>query len=101
MHSSWKTTLLVAVVGCIVFLAAGLIPGWGAILVVLALLVFRPAMEVYFSNQCYCPHCEYDLFLEVCAAESADGVEQGLRCPQCGEDAATISAMRGPVIDVD
>lgn len=82
-------------------IAANLAPALGVLLVVFLVFLVRPVMELYFSSQCLCPHCETDLFLELCAAESGAGIEDGLRCPSCGEDASKISRSMGPVIDVD
>lgn len=100
VHSSWKTTLLVAIVGGCSFLAAGLVPGGGVVVIILLIALARPAMELYFSRQCVCPHCEADLFLEVCEIENAGGIEDGLRCPRCGRDASKVDSTNGPVIDV-
>ena len=100
VHSSWKTTLLVALVGGSVFLAGGLVPVGGVMLVLFVLVLVRPAMELYFSRQCLCPHCEADLFLEMCQVENAGGIEQGLICPVCRRDASKIDERNGPVIDV-
>ena len=101
IHASWKTTLLVAILGGGVLGAAGLIAAWAVFVVVLAVVLVRPAMELYFSHRAICPHCEADLFLEMCAAESQDGIEAGLRCPNCGLDASKIDRQHGPVIDIN
>jgi hypothetical protein len=100
VHGSWKTTLICGIVGGCIFLATGLMPVGGVFLVVLLLVLVRPAMEIYYSRQCICPHCEADLFLEVCEIENAGGIEQGLSCPQCGRDASKVDSTNGPVIDI-
>ena len=100
MHGSWKTTLICGIVGGGTFLATGLMPAGGVILVVLLLVLVRPAMEIYYSRQCICPHCEADLFLEVCQIENAGGIENGLVCPHCRRDAARVDSSNGPVIDI-
>lgn len=100
VHASWKTTLLVALVGGSTLLAADLVPGVGVLLIIVLIALARPAMEVYFSRQCICPHCEADLFLELCEIENAGGIEGGLRCPQCNRDASKVDSTNGPVIDV-
>lgn len=101
VHASWKTTLLVAVVGGGVLAAAGLAQAWAVFLVVLVVCLVRPAMELYFSHKAVCPHCESDLFLEMCEIEAVGGIEGGLRCPRCGLDASKIDNTHGPVIDIE
>lgn len=101
MHASWKTTLLSCIVGGGVLVASGLVSVGGMLLVAIVVFLVRPAMELYFSGQIHCPHCEADVFLELCAAENGAGIEHGLRCPSCGEDASKISISMGPVIDID
>ncbi|MFC4991218.1 hypothetical protein [Rubritalea tangerina] len=101
VHQSWKTTMLVAVVGGSTFLAAGLMPGVGVVFVLLLLLLLRPGMEVYFSREAVCPHCEADLFLEMCQVENAGGIELGLRCPRCGRDASKVDERHGEIIDIE
>jgi hypothetical protein len=100
VHGSWKTTLICGIVGGCIFLAGGLMPVGGVFLVVLLLVIVRPAMELYYSRQCVCPHCEADLFLEVCQIENVGGIEQGLACPRCGRDASKVDSSNGPVIDI-
>jgi hypothetical protein len=101
VHASWKTTLLVAVVGGGVLGAAKLAPVWAVFLIVLVTALVRPAMELYFSYRATCPHCESDLFLEMCEIESMGGIEGGLRCPKCGLDASKIDSRHGPIIDIE
>lgn len=84
-----------------VLIATGLVPTLAIFGVVFLVFLVRPVMEVYFSSQSLCPHCEADLFLEVCTAESGEGVELGMRCTSCGEDATRITDSMGPVIDVE
>ncbi|MGJ8671424.1 hypothetical protein [Rubritalea sp.] len=100
VHASWKTTLLVALVGGAVLGAGHLVAAWAVFLVVLIIAVVRPMMEVYFSHRAVCPHCEADLFLEMCEIETMGGIEGGLRCPSCGLDASKIDDKHGPVIDI-
>lgn len=101
VHKSWVTTLIVAVVGGGIFLAAGLMPVMGVLGVIVALALLRPIMEVYFSSVVKCPHCEADLFLEMCAKETLDGVEEGFVCKYCGKNATSIDSQNGPVVDID
>jgi hypothetical protein len=75
-------------------------PSGGVFIVILLVILLRPVMEIYYSRQCICPHCEADLFLEICQIEMAEGIEQGLICRQCGHDASKISSTNGPVIDI-
>lgn len=101
VHASWKTTLLTAIVGGGVLIASGLAPAFGVLLVLVLVFLVRPAIELYFSSQSLCPHCEADVFLELCALENGEGIEKGMRCPSCGKDATKITETMGPVIDVD
>lgn len=87
VHASWKATLVVAVLGWMIFGWAGLVSGLGGFLVVFAVVLMRPVFEVWLSNQCFCGKCGADVFMEVCRAEAAGGVEEGVRCPACGADA--------------
>ncbi|MFT5883080.1 MAG: hypothetical protein ACI9FG_001590 [Crocinitomicaceae bacterium] len=100
VHESWKTTLICGIVGGCIFLATGLMPVGGVFLVVVLLVIVRPAMELYYSRQCICPHCEADLFLEVCEIENKGGIELGLPCPRCNRDASKVDSTNGPVIDI-
>ncbi len=81
-------------------LAGSLVSVGGVMAVLLVLALVRPIMELYFSCKCLCPHCEADLFLEMCEVENAGGIEQGLACPICRRDASKIDDRHGPVIDV-
>lgn len=101
VHASWKTTLLASIVGGSVLMATGLASAFAILGIVFLVFLVRPVLEIYFSSQSLCPHCETDLFLELCTAENGPGIEEGLRCPSCGEDASKISKTMGPVIDVD
>ncbi|MFC5050172.1 hypothetical protein ACFPK9_06075 [Rubritalea spongiae] len=101
VHGSWKTTLLVAIAGGGVLAAAGLAAAWAVFVVMLCVALVRPVMEVYFSHRAVCPHCEADLFLEMCEIENMGGIEGGLRCPSCGRDASKIDSQNGPVIDIE
>ena len=82
-------------------MAAGLAPALAILGIVFLVFLVRPVLEIYFSSQSFCPHCEADLFLELCSAENGSGIEEGLRCPSCGEDASKVSQSMGPVIDVE
>jgi len=88
VHDSWKVTLVVALLGWLILGYAGLIHGAAGFFVVLGVLLFRPLMEVWFSNQFFCPHCGADVFLEVAGLESKGGKveEAGLKCLECGGD---------------
>lgn len=101
VHASWKIVLGVAVFGGLLFASAGLITGVSVFFIVLAVLVFRPLAEIYFSHRCRCPHCGGDVFLVMCEVEQAEGVERGIFCPYCRQDAATIAEGQGILVDVD
>ena len=100
MHKSWVTTLVVALVGGGIFLAADLMPAAGVVGAIMLLALVRPIFEVYLSSVVKCPHCEADLFLEMCAKESIRSVEEGFTCKYCGKDATIVDSVNGPVIDI-
>lgn len=102
IHKSWKITMIVALLGWFVFGFAGLINGAAGFLLVLLLLLVRPLAEVAFSRMFYCPHCDADVFLEVCLVESRGaGVEHGVKCAHCGRDATQHLKLMDNVVDID
>ncbi|WP_156817201.1 hypothetical protein [Rubritalea marina] len=92
VHKSWKITSISAFCGGLVLSSAGLLGGAGFLLVIVVLLLLRPAFEVYFSARAHCPHCGADVFMDLCQKESQDGIESGLVCPYCGRDATKQGA---------
>lgn len=102
VHSSWKITLMVALGGSIVFWSAGLVNGWAALGLILAVFLVRPVAEIMFSRVFFCPRCGGDIFLDVCQVESRGaGVEQGVVCSFCGVEVTHYVSKEGNVVDID
>lgn len=92
---------MVALFGGALFVSADLVSGIDLAIVLFALFLLRPIAELYFSATSHCPHCQADVFMELCRKELAGGVEEGLICAQCGKDCCVVSRQNGPLVEVD
>ena len=74
--------------------------GFGFVLVMLVLLLIRPGFELYFSARALCPHCDADLFMDLCFVENREGIDSGFNCPYCGKDAKQVDLNKITVLDI-
>ncbi len=100
IHQSWKITTVSAFIGGIILSNAKLVSGFGFFLVMLVLFLMRPGFELYFSARALCPHCDADLFMDLCFAENREGIDSEFICPYCGRDATQVDPNKITVLDV-
>lgn len=100
VHQSWKITTISALIGGVILSSAQLVSGLGFFLVMLVLLLIRPGFELYFSARAFCPHCDADLFMDLCSKENREGIDSEFHCPYCGKDAKQIDPHKVTVLDV-